>query len=290
LKFEDLSRLMITGLFVCTVSCNKVDVSVEDEVDGFVSEEVSISCPEGYALVPKNSGLGISSFCVMKYEAKQVSGAPVSQEALTPWTNLTVATAKTACTNLGTGYDLISNPEWMSISRNIEAQDLNWSSGAVGTGCLLRGNTGNVDACSYNGDNPEFGSSRDSKGKHKLSNGSEIWDLGGNVLEWVDWTLGGAFVKGPTTCASQWDEIQDVNCAELASADYEPANPAGVTAADYGVAYGVGGFYGGDASRAVPVRGGNYEYDDWGGIYTLTLSSQPALTRGYIGFRCVFRP
>ena len=75
----------------------------------------------------------------------------------------------------------------MSIARNIEEQDENLSAGKTGVGCLFRGNVGVDDACSYDNDGTDEGSGRDSTAKHILSNGEEIYDVGGNVFEWVDY-------------------------------------------------------------------------------------------------------
>jgi len=44
--------------------------------------------------------------------------------------------------NLDGTFALTSNPEWMTMARNIEVQPSNWTSGVVGTGCLKRGNIG----------------------------------------------------------------------------------------------------------------------------------------------------
>src|SRR5690606_22739929 len=87
-----------------------------------------------------------------------------------------------------------------------------------------------------------------------LSNGQEIWDLAGNIMEWTDWTLGGSLALGPTTCSATRTEIPSVSCAALAAADYMPNNPAGIAAASYDSTYGLGFFTGGTSGAA--VRGG----------------------------------
>jgi hypothetical protein len=99
-------------------------------------------------------------------------------------------------TNRDETYALISNPEWMTIARNVENVSANWTDGSVGSGCLMRANVGGTYACTggdsgYNGSNPDFGSGRSDSGTASLTldNGEEIWDLSGNVLEWVDWDM-----------------------------------------------------------------------------------------------------
>lgn len=184
----------------------------------FVSYQYQL-CPSGYIKVPKRVDVGTDAFCVMKYEAKAwnisdsdgivSSGEVVDEGCLesdcstknwgvgsykpgsgengNPWRMLDVENAKAECRSLGDNYDLISNKEWMSIARNIEEQDENWSGNNVGVGCVFRGNVGVDDACSYDNDGPDKGSSRDSKASHTLSNSEVIYDFAGNVFEWVDY-------------------------------------------------------------------------------------------------------
>src|SRR5690606_9461109 len=174
---------------------------------------------------------------------------PVSQEDGGPWRQVNAEDAKQACLNLGDGFDLITNAEWMTIARNVEAQDENWSSyiqgvgGGVGDGCLFRGNNGLDDDCGYNGSDPDYGpvAGRDAKAKHRLSNGEEIWDFAGNVWEWTDWshptvsaTTGADFEKGPTGCDASAGEIPTFVCAALLEDDdYMPLNPGNITPTDY---------------------------------------------------------
>ena len=153
------------------------------EAESSTSESTS-PCPDGYILVPSNSEVGVQNdFCVMKYEAKawndvnsddiidygevNANGCnevdcttdnwglsnhiPVSMPENHPWRKIDQASAKSECTSLGANYDLISNPEWMTIARNVESVDTNWSGGSVGSGCLFRGNNGLDDDCGYNG-------------------------------------------------------------------------------------------------------------------------------------------
>ena len=142
-------------------------------VTGFVSECLNtgilykgLSCPTGYIPIPANDNLNVSAFCVMKYEAKNDgSSNAVSTEAGTPWVSLDFVTAKSECNELGVNYELISNPEWMAIARNVENVAANWTGGSVGSGCVKRGNVEDTLACTggdsaYDGPNPDFGSSR----------------------------------------------------------------------------------------------------------------------------------
>ena len=83
------------------------------------------SCPTGWVLVPGNSSFGTEDFCVMKYEAKldATTKNPVSVAAGAPWVNISWYEAKNACKRVGA--HLITDPEWMTIARNIEALAIN---------------------------------------------------------------------------------------------------------------------------------------------------------------------
>jgi hypothetical protein len=77
----------------------------------------------------------------MKYEAKDDgSGNAVSQANTTPWVSINQVDAWDECDSLNTEdtrtnidndtnndgtYALISNPEWMTIARNVENVDTN---------------------------------------------------------------------------------------------------------------------------------------------------------------------
>ncbi len=258
-------------------------------------------CPLGYERVPENSNLGVDAFCVMKFEAKNVSGAPRSQAAGTPWNVINIVDAKAKCNSLGNGYDLISNPEWMAISYEIEKTAANWSGATVGSGMLNRGHTDNSTASPlavfdisdpYNGTGNNFGqpagSGWEQKRTHTLSNGTVLWDIAGNVWEWIDWSLGGGLTSGPTSCVNAVTELPDVSCGALSAADYLPDNPSGQTASSYNSSYGLGTFFGGTGGTA--YRGGCWGDNTEAGIFTLKLATGTTNTFSCVGFRCVYRP
>jgi len=96
------------------------------------SSSFPLTCPADWI----DSGHG---FCVMKYEARSVSGVATSTASGTPWVSITQTAAASACSALGSGYHLITNTEWMMLARDAEAVASNWSGGSVGSGVLARG-------------------------------------------------------------------------------------------------------------------------------------------------------
>lgn len=139
---------------------------------------------------PADSGLGLDYRDIVGFSASRVVSTPEGA----PIVHFTQTQAIAACP---TGSHLITNAEWMTLVRDIEAQAANWANGVPNSlvsanGGLKRGNVGITDSASYDGADPEQGMGRNSKAKHVLSNGAEIWDLSGNVWEWTSDTIMGA--------------------------------------------------------------------------------------------------
>lgn len=135
---------------------------------------VSSGCPTNYVGVEGDENYATYGFCVAKFEMKATSDGSTSNSSLlvggdgtlggssiyspiaasrpdgTPWVNVSLANASSACTALGsvTGnsgtYRLIANYEWQTIGRSIEATAWNWSGNAVGSGKLNRGHSNNT--------------------------------------------------------------------------------------------------------------------------------------------------
>lgn len=290
-------------LILLFASCNALTLLTNktgSSAGGFNSElgddnnSNALICPAGYAKVKGNSIFGTNDFCVMKFEAKDVGGIAKSQENLTPWiSGIDLSTAKNNCLALGSGYDLISNPEWMTIAAEIELNSSNWFGGIVGSGCIFRGNTGESTSpttCGYSSGAIEFGSisARDSRAGLFLGNGDRVWDMSGNVQEWVDWTVGGPADLGPTDalagCSGIDIELPSISgnndCPSLVNADYLPRDPT------LNSSLGVGKFFGGTGGAI--IRGGTYLNTNTAGIYRLTTNALPSAT-GAFGFRCVYR-
>jgi formylglycine-generating enzyme required for sulfatase activity len=259
----------------------------------------------------------------MKYEAKAVSTTDTTTGLTTPNTGSnTIAnntTATTAANNRAiasvasgfpiasisqttaasycstAGASLITNAEWMTIARNIEAQLSNWTTGtatssAIGTGGLYRGHS---DGSTDLGENKALAAGADDNGyigtgqsgfsiekrTHTLSNGEIIWDLGGNVWEWTNDTIMG--VDKPTG-GSQFTAMTGYG-----TLSYDLTRPSNTwnTTQNMGQ-YFVGSTTGGPFAF---LRGGDWNDTTGAGVFTLNLVNAPSSTFSPVGFRCVVR-
>ena len=258
----------------------------------------------------------------MKYEAKNDgSGNPVSTEDTTPWVDISQTEAFSACRTLNSEdndadidsdanedgtYALISNPEWMSIARNIELIDTNWEGGTVGTSCLKKGNAGLNDiSCAggiahYDGPDPDFGPDRSRLAALTLSNNAEIWDLAGNVSEWVDWDMTNtlatvtpaekAYVStdGQPTRFS-WRQFNDLD-EKIGDGGQMPRG-SWASSGTYVERNVIGSYQSGqNDSGGAAYRGGFWNSEADAGPFALSLRRASSFKDTTVGFRCVQRP
>jgi formylglycine-generating enzyme required for sulfatase activity len=265
-----------------------------------ISISIDFACPAGYIRVPAMAAVNApNDFCVMKYEAKNSIGNAVSTDTGAPWVSINQPTAKTECTDLGANYDLISNPEWMAIARNVENVPSNWTNNGVGDGCLKRGNIGGVNACTggdsgYDGADPEAGTGRNALASLTLNNGEVIWDLSGNVWEWTNWTLGGSLSTDMSDAQKASSGGSTVAAwIEYTAVDNFPANSPAIALLPDNPSFdadeGMGRYYSGTGGGAA-LRGGKWSDHTNAGAFALGLSYPSSLVQSYVGFRCVFRP
>lgn len=224
-------------------------------------------------------------------------------------------------------YALTSNPEWMTIARNIENVAANWTSGIVGAECIKQGNNGNTKICasgqaSFNG--PDVGvvvgpsgvqSSVNSIASHTLSNGEVIWDFSGGVEEWVDWERTNAYIgilagnmasDGGSIAGTRELNSLDTNVGPVDKMFFDSWSPANTALVGID---GIGNFRSSSLVTAhlAAQRGGkwNMVLGTTGGVYDLKFFSPPTLFSSFsfsigcgcllatplsVGFRCVFRP
>ena len=294
----------------------------EDATQASQSITNNFICPEDFVGVPSLTGYTTNSFCVMKYEAKNAGAAttgdatddtPVSRAAGTPWVSINRDSSITKCTDIDDNgkYDLITNDEWQSVARNIELVGSNWANGSVGdAGGLSTGHSDNSpsntlaansddnNACHETGDTCDGSTWHSQKRTHTLSNGEVVWDIAGNVWEWVkdsntQTTYGsGAYMSqitsdthttsgslsGGTTTTSRTTKGQFGPSGDYTDLDSTP----------YG-GLGHGTLNNFSAVGAV-VRGGERSVGDLNGAFAVTLTPTASTLSPSVGFRCVYHP
>jgi hypothetical protein len=289
--------LILIYSFIISACSSEEDSS---SIAAKVSQSTSTACPVGFVKILGNGILGTNDFCVMKYEAKDNAGVPTSQSSGFPWVSIKAVDAQSKCEALTESgfvgiFSMISNSEWMTIARDIESTNENWSGGIAGAGRLLRGHSDNSpanflevtdDSDPYDGTGNSsvdaVGSGWEQGRTHLLSNGSVIWDFAGNVWEWSDWdssTTG--FDLGPIDEITGFKQLNVNPTGSLTRDDYQPDG-------NFDTSEYVGMWAGGTGGAA--FRGGQYSNNTVAGIYAIALYLSSNISVGQIGFRCVYRP
>jgi formylglycine-generating enzyme required for sulfatase activity len=267
-----------------------------------------LTCPTGYIKVPGNSLYQTKDFCVMKYEAKTGSGtvAATTQAAGLPRVNINQTDAITSCSLNGAGYALISNAEWMTIARNIEAQSSNWRNGIIGStdasgGGLWRGHGDNNppnslsanidDNLGYEGTGNSSPSNQ--KRTHTLSNGEVIWDLGGNVWELTnDIVLGKDQPTGGST-GFNWRQYNTGQSDSITNFGTLSRDLVGPSNSNLGITHNMGRIYSDGTVTNNDIyalrRGGNWGSNTDTSIFTVALNTSQSDIENVTGFRCVVR-
>ena len=249
------------------------------------------SCPANWIFVPGNVAYGVSTFCVMRYEARQdANGKPVSQSAGSPWVSISQSNAKAKCASLGEDYHLITDYEWMAIATDASGVSGNWFN-SDGQMMLKVGNTGYVLAgVSYDG--PDTGEGDDVLAQLVLSNGQVVSHLSGNMKEWTDATItssGNCDGGMPTTSGTclnvpnEWVYVTDYK-------DLEYMRPPSLWAEEYDAGKGRV-FLDNDAAQPSGsvrgfIRGGYFAYGFYSGVFALELDHAPEYTSTAVSFRC----
>ena len=276
-----------------------------------LAKGATIACPTGFVAVPANPSVGVGEdFCVMKYEAKilskddgaseySIASVPDSRSSGTPWVGISRDQAITACQSLNglfggnENYDLVSNAQWQAIARNIESVASNWLAGVVGidqmtnnginqghsnnnpTGALAASSDDN-ESCIGTNQSCSLMTWTPQRRTHRLSNDEIIWDLAGNVWEWV---------KDNSSSTSGADDF----ISKQANAEYVVSRwgPLGNYQAADSSTLGLGfGFLNHGAGSI--LRGGAWDGDSVSGIFAAYLSEVPSTQHPKYGLRCVF--
>jgi formylglycine-generating enzyme required for sulfatase activity len=329
--------------------------SSSDSGSGTASLDCSVLNGGEWILVPGNPTLGTEDFCVMKYEAKATTASlsnlfdPVnmycgdgtdggggtrcpttgsvnitSSYLYRPLTRVYQIEARQLCENLGTGYSLVTDPQWVTIARNAENNSINWFGGTIGTNFMFSGhndwgmddginnavslNSSSSDAdgyyrtgdslsgCDGSSNNAINGAADDTTsgpacaGQRRtltLSNGEVIWDLGGNVWEWTNNT----FITADSDLGQassdwyEWTAISGYNYLEPFNSSFD---------ANYGVGRALADFDEPSPASDDPVhgflRGGDWFHGAYAGAFALDLNVGPSNSNQFRGFRCSYAP
>lgn len=257
-----------------------------------------LNCPTGYITVPGNSLFGTEAFCVMKYEARDVSGVATSQPSNTPWVEISqtnaVSTAAAACS----GCHLMTENEWMTIAANVLSVSSNWSSGTVGTGYIYQGhisaNPYSLSSASAN-DNDGLigmtdigGAGSNARRTLTLTNGEVIWDLSGNVHEWTTSTVASSQHVGlPDELVLAHKQWNNPSLVLSGLPSFSRPSVISEMVAGYSSAQGIGQLYSNysDTNLRSFMRGGSYGSADGAGVLGLVLTDTPSSTSTSVGFR-----
>lgn len=253
------------------------------------------TCPASYVVVPGNSTYGTNDFCAMKYEAKNVGGVATSQAAGTPWISISQTNAITTSAATCAGCHMMTEPEWMTIAANVLSVPSNWSSNVVGSGYIYSGHNDNAPANSLaadtndtNGYAGETNAGGSQKRTLKLTNGQVIWDLAGNVNEWINKTLTG---NQPGVSGFNWSQYTSITDFKGLSSISRPASItlSGQNVTTWNSTQGIGQIYsnGDESSIRSFLRGGAWSTSQDAGVLCLNLSGTPTGTYTSIGFRVV---
>ena len=290
----------------------------------------SFNCPANYSKVTGNFTLGTQDFCVMKYEAKNVSNIATSTSTATPWVNLPWQQARAECSKLGSSYHLITDDEWLTIANNVVQQPSNWFGGVVGTNFIWSGHNDNgptntlaADASDANGYSGTGDSASSCDGVYSnfvigddvitgracvgqkrtltLSTGDVIWDFSGNVYEWTDKII--PIEERYHGGVSSWMTYNnDGGLIKAKNVPYFMVPPnswdADNSMGRYFDGANVDGAYcdtlgctaGYNSKSTAFLRSGNWGNGPYAGVFTLHLSTGPSLLGEGYGFRCVYAP
>ena len=271
-----------------------------------------------WIFVPGDADYGTNDFCVMKYEAKNVNNAPASLSSGIPWTNIDQGNARTECASLGPRYHLITNPEWMTLAANMANVGSNWSGTAVGNGALFIGHSdGNPNqACQADADDSKAYIEEDPndptrpscqgldgttaeqlggneellmKRTHQLSHGDVIWDISGNVREWIDLNVVNTDKPQPRdNVYNEFPAITDSSSLELP--EMIPTNGVKAFWIDtWNSVQRIGkARIGASGSGGAMSRGGGFNGNDRNGLFRIRLDHPSTQIVDTLGFRCAF--
>ncbi len=270
-KVTIVGEMMVDGrLMICSGGAcgSSLDTAVDETMGDLGIEGTVVAgtfksyCEDGYVWVPGSSKYGtMPGFCVAQDEAYYVEGG-ANKEKIKK-TNITQGEAMMACEQVGGGYHLLSENEWLTIAENVIRVISNDSNREIDNLQLAVAQsdfaTGSADIIATS-----------SQIVFSLSNGNLVYDLAGGVAEWTNKTLPRDDMIQPISV--EWQEYSTLytyNGLDIAPPYY------------YSSANGIGRVKTGDSTLNLRgfVRGATALYD-------LDLSNSPITATSSIGFRC----
>ena len=258
-------------------------------------------CPSGYSLVAGDKDYGTDSFCLMRYEASNDGFGRPQSKPLEHWGSMPLTLANSTCALLGPQYQLVSNPQWMTVASQIAAFPENWTGKKVGAGMLFTGHTdvspastcppspSNLNVYVEGNCNPiDTGDSADQNRTHVLANSEIFWDLSGNSYEFVGY-VNSEDKPGATV---QWYEYTALTGTAITPLSHLIPNSLVKTywSDTWTSTQGIGQFWPGtNGSGGMLSRGGDFSDGLKGGIFAGSLTQDPAdASQVTSAFRCAY--
>lgn len=285
--YVQLNSSETNGTYISPV----IDMGANTRFDNLTwidNASVEIDCPTGMAYIDKLGG-----YCIDKYEAHAVSGSTDEPYGVTsstsvtstvlsgggyagsaagesPWVYITQTQAKTACENAG--KRLCSNDEWQAAA-NIHGDVYNLANdlGTSPNYCVTNSGTYCASGNSYHADPDGYVclTGYYSGGLNNCASDAGVYDMVGNVWEWVDevWSF-----SRPSGCsASAWCYLQD----------------DGTWSSSGDSLYGADGvYYGSTYTDRALLRGGPRNDEAYAGVFAGVLAHDASYTTDTVGFRC----
>lgn len=308
--------------FVLTATNGALSYQVTDNTSPTIASV--LTCPTGFIKVPGSVTYGTSDFCVMKYEAKADANSDgigdtdyttgyntypantrpisasiklVSSAAGYPVANISQTTAIAVASNPSfvadcpSGCHLMTEAEWMTVAQNVLSVPSNWSSGVVGTGYIYSGHNDNAPATALIADATGVDTyylTGQTTGNQKraltLTNGEVIWDLSGNVSEWMSNQTTGVQPTGmPVYGSYEWTAVSGGTFA----VNPYPSGTGLSGSGSWNSTNGIGRIYGQTSDVAIRghMRSGGWNRIAGAGVLLSDIANNPNGDSFIIGLR-----